>query len=191
MSKPVRSLHVVVAALGLAVLPTAAAAGEQSQAMAQQGKQHQQDAQAQQDRGQDKQARDAFFRQDRNVKARIGFLQPNGCYYSADVSGTVTPVEVKGKGGAQHVNPNIRVDATVACPKGVVTKNTDNSMRTGPLTVDAFVRALERRGSVLSKDSGRQCVYRPDFEIIGDELTGVRVTYLCLVGQDERGRQGS
>lgn len=185
MSKPVRSLHVVVAALGLAVLPAAAAAGEQSQAKDPQGKQQQNE------QGHEKQARDVFFHQKRDIKARIGFLQPNGCYYSADVSGTVTPVEAKGKGGVQQVDPNIRVDARVACPNGVITKTTDNIMRTGPLTVDAFERALERRGSVLSKDSGRQCAYRPDFEVIGDELTGVRVTYLCLVGSDEAGRQGS
>ncbi len=190
MSKPVRSLHVLVAALGLAVLPAAAAAAEPSQAKDQQGKQ-QQNEQAQQDQGQDEQDRDVFFRQKRDIKARIGFLQPNGCHYSADVSGTVTPVEAKGKGGVQQVDPNIRVDARVACPNGVITKTTDNVMRTGPLTVDAFERALERRGSVLSKDSGRQCVYRPDFEVIGEQLTGVRVNYLCLLGSDEAGRQGS
>jgi hypothetical protein len=185
MNKIVRSLHVVAAALALAVLPAAASAGEQSQAK-DQGKQ-QKHEQAQQRQGQDEQARDAFFRQKRNIKARIGFLQPNGCYYSADVSGTVTPVEVRGKGGVQHVDPDIRVDAAVTCPNGVITKTSENVTRTGPLTVEAFERTLERRGSVLSKDSGRQCIYRPDFEVIGDELTGVRVNYLCLLGDDARG----
>ncbi|UQA56852.1 hypothetical protein [Polyangium aurulentum] len=172
MRKLVRSLHVVAAALGLSVLPAAAA------------EQPPQDPQAQG-------AQDAFFRQKRDIKTRIGFIQPNGCHYTADVSGTVTPVEAKGEGGVQHVTPDIRVDATVACPNGVVMKTSDTVVRTGPLTAEAFERALERRGSVLSKDAGRQCIYRPDFEIIGDALTGVRVSYMCLLGNDEAGRQGS
>jgi len=179
MSKPVRSLRVVVAALGLSVLPVAAAAGEQSQGKEPPG-----------DQKQDEPAQDAFFDQKRTIKTRIGFIQPNGCYYTADVNGTVTPVQARGEGGVQHVNPDIRINAMVACPNGVVIRTSDNVMRTGPLTVGAFERALERRGSVLSKDSGRQCVYRPDFEVIGDALTGVRVTHLCLLGNDEAGRQG-
>jgi hypothetical protein len=56
--------------------------------------------------------------------------------------------------------------------------------------VEAFERALERHGTVLSRVSGRQCAYRPDFEIIGERLTAVRVTYLCLTGDDEARRQG-
>lgn len=107
------------------------------------------------------------------------FRQPvaNGCVYTADISGTLRPI---GEAGLEpRVDPNIFMNAMVTCPGGASARLTANIMQSGPLTLGELEDALEQRGTVVTDQPRKQCVYRPEFQFVKGRLRGVDVTVSC------------
>ncbi len=226
MMKRMRTMHGVVAAAILATAPAIAAAqdtgqGQQDQPQQGQGQQQGQPQQKGQQKGQTQQGQaqqpgetSEKFTKKTTISEHFSAAVANGCQYTADVSGTVTPAKPGGtqKGGAQqsgaqqqqsgaqqsgaqqavqHLDPNLTVTASLTCPGGQKREITDTISRTGPLTREALEDAIERRATIVAIDTPQQCAYMPDFQIAGQKLSAVGVAYLCATPVGRGQQQGS
>jgi hypothetical protein len=198
MTKRIGSIYVAIAAAAVAAAPALAPAQSQQEQQEQQteqgrgqpaGQQQQQQKQEQQKQEQQKQEQQKQAQKGAKkmtLNERISFAVANGCQYTANVNGTISPA----KGGsaqqqqqqqAQHlVTSELQVNSMLSCPGKPTVRVDETAVRTGPITQEALEEAIERRATILIEETGgRRCAFMPDFEFGEQRLTGVAVAYLC------------
>ena len=105
----------------------------------------------------------------------------DGCKYTVDVSGTVTPEASPDGGNAQVpiVKPHIAVSAQTVCPNTAAVKVSDDILGTGPLTWEQLEDSISSRSHVVTVEKAHRCTYGAVFDVVDRQLQVNHFDHAC------------
>lgn len=106
------------------------------------------------------------------------FRLDDGCHYSAQVQGTLTPI-LTGPDAGHKVEPNLTISATLACPRTRAEHARERLSNTGPMTREQVEASISRQATLTSENDEQRCTYVPTIHFVGEGIVGVGVYATC------------